>query len=118
VERVLVVDDEEDIRLLVGMMLSRQTWTVVEAASGKEAVELCGENSFAAIVLDQRMPLMTGTEVARLLRARGVDSPMVLFSAYLDPSVEAEAKTIGMLTVAKDDLNGLVETLHRYKPGV
>jgi CheY-like chemotaxis protein len=116
-ERVLVVDDEDDIRTVLEAMLSRQTWTVTKAASGEEARRLCEETRFRAIVLDQRMPVATGTEVARQLKAAGVDAPMVLFSAYLDPAVEEEARAIGMATVSKDDLTGLVETLRPYKAG-
>jgi CheY-like chemotaxis protein len=113
--RVLVVDDEADVRLLLETMLTSQTWTVAQATSGEEAVERCREDRFTAIVLDQRMPAMTGTEAARALRAAGVDAPLILFSAYLDPTVEAEAEAIGMATIAKDDLAGLLETLRPYK---
>jgi CheY-like chemotaxis protein len=114
VSRVLVVDDEADIRIMLRHMLRRHTWVVDEAGSGEEAIERCREGGFSAIVLDQRMPVMTGTEVARQLRAEGVEIPIVLFSAYLDISVEAEAREIGVATISKENLSDLVEALRPY----
>jgi CheY-like chemotaxis protein len=111
---VLVVDDQPDIRLLLRFLLGRETWAVEEVACGEDAIRRCRTEPFAAVVLDQRMPTMTGTEVARRLRADGVEVPIVLFSASLDESVRRDAADIGIPAVAKGDLVTLVETLRHW----
>ncbi len=110
-KRVLLVDDEEDVRLLLRLALNRRDWTVDEASSGQEALERCGTNTYDAIVLDQRMPRMTGIEVAQQLRDDGIETPIVLFSAFLDPAVEAQAREVGLIAIPKDDLQRLVDAL-------
>lgn len=109
--RVLVVDDEEDVRLMVRMTLHAHGWTVDEASSGPEALERCRVRRYVAIILDLRMPKMTGMEVALRLRARGDETPIVLFSAFLEPETERQARAAGFVPVPKDDLQGLNDAL-------
>jgi CheY-like chemotaxis protein len=110
---VLVVDDSADIRFMLRMFLEDAGMEVEEAPSGAAALErLAGEEPAPdAIVLDQRMPDMTGLEVARELVARGGQPPLVLFSAYLHPVLHAEARELGVATVVKTDLLELVDVL-------
>ncbi|MDX1620179.1 MAG: response regulator [Nitriliruptorales bacterium] len=110
---LLLVDDEPEIRMLLRSMLGARDWNVDEASSGPEALEKCGEDGYGAIILDQRMPRMTGLEVARELRGRGNETPIVLFSAYLEPDVEAGAQELGLPTVAKEDFEELFDILER-----
>lgn len=114
--RVLIVDDEEDIRLVVRMTLRAHGWTVDEAASGPEALERCRMQRYAAIVLDLRIPKMNGMEVARELRARGDETPIVLFSAFLEPEIEEQARAAGFVPVPKEDLRGLNGALPDITP--
>lgn len=106
--RVLVVDDDPDIRLVLGLQLRRNGWTVREAATGDEALERARDEEFDAIVLDHRMPGAWGISVARELRQQGFDAPILLFSAYLGPDVEAEAADLGVDTFAKTATDELV----------
>lgn len=108
--RLLVVDDDEDVRQLIRLWLG-ECWTIEEVASGEEALQRCRTQRYAAVVLDHRMPRMTGLEVARALRDRGDDTPIVLFSAYLDPAGADQARALGLIQVSKDDLPRLGEVL-------
>lgn len=108
--RLLVVDDDEDVRLLVRLWLG-ESWTIEEVATGEEALERCRTQRYEALVLDYRMPRMTGLEVARALRDRGDDTPIVLFSAYLDRAGEDQAQALGLTEVSKDDLPRLDDVL-------
>jgi CheY-like chemotaxis protein len=107
--RVLVVDDEDDIRSMLGIVLSTEGWDVDEAADGREALLRAAAGPYDLVVLDLRMPEMSGLEVAQHLVAGGFDGRLVLFSAFVDEEVESESAEIGMTVVDKVDWYGLVD---------
>lgn len=67
-KKILIVDDEPDVLLLLGERLTKAGYNVFKAASGKEAIEYAGKKSPDLIVLDIAMPGMDGSEVATVLR--------------------------------------------------
>lgn len=69
VQRVLLVDDDESIRRLVGFRLRNSGYEVIEAADGDAAVEVATLERPDAIILDVMMPGQTGFEVIHTLRA-------------------------------------------------
>jgi DNA-binding response OmpR family regulator len=78
--KILVVDDEPNIREVVGLYLRRDGHAVVEAADGEEALELYGRTSPDLVVLDLMLPKMSGLEVCRRLGAdRRV--PLIMLTA-------------------------------------
>jgi len=116
---VLVVDDAPDVRFMLGVLLEEAGMNVEEAESGDEALDRLRDPDLAApdaIVLDQRMPGMTGLEVARELAADGSDIPVVLFSAYLHPAMHAEAEELGITPIVKTDIDELLNTLGGWRP--
>ena len=115
---LLVADDEPDIRLMLRTVLRAKGWKVEEASSGNEALELCREGGeFDAVVLDQKMPGLTGAETAQQLRSEGFGLPIILYSAYLTEEVESLARAVGIEAVAKEDLQGLIAALGRIAEG-
>lgn len=106
--RVLLADDEPDIRTVVRIRLERQGWTVEEVSSGYEALTACRQQDVDVVVLDQQMGGFTGMEVADILRRESFAGPIIIFSAYLDPDLEAEADHRHLTAVAKADLSALV----------
>ena len=112
--RLLIVDDQEDIRLILQILLEDQGWDTEQASSGESV--LAQRNlaaRFDALVVDYKMPGLDGMELAREVRERGFTRPIIVCSAYLDPEVEREARTLGAQTVSKSDLQELVETVRR-----
>lgn len=81
--RVLVADDEDDVRDLVVYRLSRSGYDVVEALDGEEAFRLATEQTPDLIVLDVMMPRIDGYELTRRLRAEPATSrvPVILLTA-------------------------------------
>ena len=68
-EKILIVDDEKDIRKLVGIYLKRQGYQILEAENGKQAIDLVRENSdIDLIIMDIMMPEMSGTESSSAIR--------------------------------------------------
>lgn len=112
--RVLIVDDSASLRFMLRILLGDAGMAVEEAASGRAALErLEGpvEGRPDAVVIDQRMPDMAGLEVARRILARGAAPRLFLFTSYIQPDTEAEARDLGITTVVKTDLDRLVALL-------
>lgn len=79
-ETVLVVDDDHDLRYLVGRMLSDNGYRVLDASTPQEAVSLASQaESIDAVLTDVVMPSMPGTELADILRQRFGGGLKVLF---------------------------------------
>jgi two-component system, OmpR family, KDP operon response regulator KdpE len=79
--RVLVIDDEPPIRKLLRVGLSAHGYQIMEASSGKMALELLGEQRPDLIVLDLGLPDMQGHELLRTMRARNDSVPIVVLPA-------------------------------------
>ena len=80
--RVLVVDDQEDIRDLAGLVLRDAGFDVVTASSGDEAIHLARAGAFDLVLLDINMPGRDGWSTLKLLRADETlhDLPVAMFS--------------------------------------
>jgi PAS domain S-box-containing protein len=112
--RILIVDDQEDVRLMLQTVLALDGWETEEAASGEEAVARVARTpDLDVLVVDYRMPDLDGVEVARRIRRSGFQRPIIICSAYLNPQIEHDADALGAHTVSKDDLRELRETIRR-----
>ena len=109
--RVAVVDDDEAVRTWLRLRLEMDGWTVDDSATGEEFLAKRGEDLPDVIILDQRMPGLTGVEVADRLRADGYDRPIILFSAYVDPQLTADVRRLGLSPVSKVDDRALMRIL-------
>ena len=96
-EKILVVDDEPDLRLLVRMTLEGSGYEVEEASTAAEALERANEIRPALILLDIRLPDAEGFDVLRALRANEdfLDTPVVMMSAHSSPPTLRKAEVIG-----------------------
>jgi CheY-like chemotaxis protein len=82
-KRVLIVDDEPDIRLVVRVFATSIGHDIVgEAASGLEAIDMAGQLQPDVIVLDVMMPGMTGLEALPKIREACPDATVVIFSVF------------------------------------
>lgn len=116
--RTLIIDDDDDMRFLLR--------SVIEAAN--EGLEVAGEADGGVagldrwraaqpdvVVVDQRMPGMTGLEVAARILGEDPRQPIILFSAYLDDALVAEAEALGVRAcVAKDAYHQIPAALWRH----
>ena len=99
-EKILVVDDEEDILELVRYNLAREGYTVVCAASGEAALKTAASDPLDLIILDLMLPGIDGLEVARRLRQNSgtKDTPIVMLTAKGE-----EADIVTGLELGADD---------------
>lgn len=111
----LIVDDEGDVRLLVQLLIDQENEglrVVGQAASGHEALTMRRALDVDVVVLDHRMPGLTGLETATAMLAEEPDLPIVLYSAFADPRMVADARRIGVREcVEKGDAPRLVAVL-------
>ena len=106
-ERVLVVDDEKPLMLLTEEMLAALNYEPAGFTRSAEALqELEADHQrFDAAVIDQLMPGLTGTELARRLRILRPDLPIIVVSAYTGPVLSQEALTAGVEEVLPKPLD-------------
>ena len=95
--KVLVVDDTDHVRHMLVDMLQLDGFDVVgQAASGDRAVTMVDDTNPDVIVMDYKMPGMDGLSAARLIRETRPSQPIILYTAYLDANLEAEARSAGI----------------------
>jgi CheY-like chemotaxis protein len=100
-ERVLVLDDEESLALLMCATLQSLGYRATHAVSAaKVLAELAAApGSFDLLVTDQNMPQLSGVELARRVRAAGVELPIVIATGFGAPLDARDADEIGRLVV-------------------
>ena len=97
-ETILVIDDDESLRDTIGLMLEREGFQAVLAADGKTGFELALSQKPDLVLVDLRLPQMTGTEVCKQLRAARRTTPVIVLSALGD-----EVDKVLLLELGADD---------------
>jgi len=111
---ILVVDDDDDVRLALTELLRQEGFTAVEACNGREALDylLAAPTMPSLILLDLNMPVMSGWEVLRAVRShlRFADLPIILVTGERTPTDPANREIVGRLSKPfdADDLLALV----------
>ena len=96
-QRILVVDDDNDVRGVAAQMIEEIGYQVVAAASGTEALTEFGRASFDLVLTDVVMPGMSGVDLARRIRAVAPAMPLLFASGYADVATfgdELAAETV------------------------
>lgn len=118
--RALIVDDEEDMRFLVRAVIEAANHGLAvagEAENGEQAIARWRADRPEVVVLDQRMPGMSGLETAAEILAEHPEQRIILFSAYLDDETTGAATELGIdLCLAKSEYGRLPEALWRLAP--
>jgi CheY-like chemotaxis protein len=114
--RVLVVDDDPMLRGLLGKSLGKAGFEVLEAATGKAALESMSNTASELVVTDVLMPDMNGLDVVRALRKQNPAIPMVIISGGGPTDVEkilAEASDMPSTLVLRKPFSNrsLVDTV-------
>ncbi len=88
--QVLVVDDEQNIRLTLSALLSRAGYVVTAAATGEEAVALFDRQRFDLMLVDLQMPGINGIQVVEALRQRNLDTMVIVLTGHgsLETAIE------------------------------
>ena len=108
---VLIVDDEPAVRDWLRLSLSLRGWVVTTAASSDEALDHALSTAFDLVIVDYEMPGFTGMACAEVLRTRGMTTPIILFSAFIDTSRMAEAAELDVQPMSKVDQPAFFRTV-------
>lgn len=95
--KILIVDDEGSIRLMLRRVLSNWEYDVDEAANGLEALQKIKKEKYAIILLDLRMPEMNGLQVIKELKKLDINTPIIMMSAYGTVPEAVEAIKLGAI---------------------
>jgi two-component system, NtrC family, response regulator AtoC len=94
-KRVLIVDDEKNMRWVLSQALSAEGFDVAEAVDGNSALDSVSDQEPDVMVLDHRMPAPDGMEVLRKLRAKGLSFPIIMLTAHGNVATAVEAMKAG-----------------------
>ena len=83
-QKILVVDDDNALLILLSIMLSRLGYEVASADGGKTGLSIFLKNEFDMVFSDYEMPGMKGDELASVIKARDTKQPVVLITAYAE----------------------------------
>jgi two-component system response regulator AtoC len=95
VRRVLVVDDEENLRLVLRTLLRRHGYEVETAESGEDALGMVDSFGPDVVLTDVRMPKMGGLDLLTTLKAKGNEATVIVMSAYGNMDLALEAMKAG-----------------------
>jgi FixJ family two-component response regulator len=120
VPRISIVDDDEAVRLAIGMLVESCGWEARGYASAREFLDEPACSRPGCLILDLDMPGMNGVELLHRLEAEGRPLPTIVVTGYADSPLADEARRSGVRAVIKkpfrDDL--LIDRLREALQGV
>lgn len=116
-ERIAVVDDETAITTTMQSILTNLGYSVKSFTDSMEALRALETNldDFDLVITDYSMPRITGLEIAKRLKEKGADIPIILTSGYLDKNIEDAARNTGIAEIIIKPINTyqLTDAIHR-----
>ena len=112
--KILVVDDDREVRLLVRMAINdcEGVHVVGEARNGEEAVREVVRLQPDVVIMDVKMPVMDGIEATRRVKELAPDTRVVAFSSIEDPKINAALKDAGASRkFGRDELDQMLDHL-------
>lgn len=107
--RLVLVEDDNLMREWLGRALASRGFHVVRFGRGDEALASILSDTPQVVVSDIRMPGMSGLEMTRHLRARGVDVPVVFMTADPSEEIDSEANTLSTQPVVRKPFSHIAE---------
>ena len=110
---VLVVDDDPDVRGILGMLLTREGYEVVTAIDGAAALEHVRDERIALVVLDLQMPRLDGSQFRRVYSERGGHAPILLVTGAAVGANDLERLGASAYIAKPFDVDTVLETVNR-----
>ncbi len=109
--KILVVDDEEGIRMLYSMELEDEGYEVVTLSDGKDLLKIVKREAPDCIVLDIKMKEYSGLDLLQEIRKKHYDLPVILNSAYSSFKVDLKSVAADYYVVKSSDLAELKDRI-------
>ena len=97
--RVMIVDDAGIIRMTVSRILEKEGYQVYEAEDGLRALAMMEESSPDALLLDLKMPVMTGLDLLRVLKSEWPDTEVIVITAYAEDQMVRQVQELGVMQI-------------------
>lgn len=93
--KILIIDDQPGIRLLLNEVFKKEGYTPLLAANGMEALKIFEEELVDCVLLDMKIPGMNGLEILQHLKAKNERTPVIMMTAYGEQELIDEAMKLG-----------------------
>ncbi len=114
-KRLLIVDDQQGIRLLLNEVLKKEGYITYLAANGSEALKYADEQEMDCVLLDMKIPGMDGIEILRRLKKKFPKLPVFMMTAYGELDVVQEALELKQKQKVMLLVNSILITLNGLK---
>jgi len=116
--KILIVDDQFGIRILLNEVLQKEGYDTYQAANGIQALEIVSKHSPDLVLLDMKIPGMDGIEILKRMRVIDKEIRVIIMTAYGELDMIQEAKDLGALThFAKPfDIDEIRSAVKQYLP--
>lgn len=111
--KVLVIDDEPNVRTLLDVLLRQEGYDVIVADNGWTGLQLYRQEHPDVILLDLKMPMLDGMTVLKEIRKGDLAQPVIVLTGDSTPQTEREVRTLGVseFIIKGSSLKFLVDTL-------
>jgi len=97
-EKLLIVDDQYGIRILLNEVFQKEGYQTFQAANGVQAIDIVKKHSPDLVLLDMKIPGMDGIEILKRLKEMTPDIRVIIMTAYGELDMIQEAKDLGAIT--------------------
>lgn len=97
-KEILVVDDQQGIRLLLKEVFKKDGYIIHLAANGLDALRIVDEHNIACVLLDMKIPGMDGLEILKRLKEQKAQVPVVMMTAFGEQDLIDCAKNLGAVS--------------------
>jgi len=117
-QKILIVDDQFGIRILLNEVLQKEGYTTFQAANGPQALEIAKEHAPDLVLLDMKIPGMDGIEILRRMKEYDKSIAVIIMTAYGELDMIQQAKDLGAIThFAKPfDIDDIRSIVKKYVP--
>ena len=96
-EKILIVEDELNLRKLLSIFLSQEHYQVIAVDNAEDAIETLEQQPVDLILMDNRLPQMSGLEALKIIKQNYTDISIILMTAYAGVDTAVEALKLGAI---------------------
>ncbi|MDQ1143534.1 MAG: response regulator [Bacillus sp. (in: firmicutes)] len=97
-EKILIVDDQFGIRILLNEVFQKEGYQTFQAANGVQALDIVTKHAPDLVLLDMKIPGMDGIEILKRMKVIDPDIRVIIMTAYGELDMIQEAKDLGAIT--------------------